>query len=171
MKNTFLALLCATTVLAGAQMSFAAEAEKANAMPPPPPHEEMLPPAPKGDMKAPKKFDKKDFEEKQLKMQEKLSDELGLTPEQREEAKKVREEGRKKMEPLLKEMRELRKEMDEVRKENMESFEEILTPEQKAQFDKLKKDHADKIKKHDKKKHDKMKKHNKKKKHDKKIDD
>lgn len=158
MKNTFLALLCATTVLAGAQMSFAAEAEKANAMPPPP-HEEMLPPAHDADMKTPQKMHKKDFEEKQLKMQEKLSDELGLTPEQREEAKKVREEGRKKMEPLLKDMRDLRKKMDEVRKENMESFEEILTPEQKAQFDKLKKDRAEKFKNHqDKKKHDKMKK-------------
>lgn len=85
------------------------------------------------------------------KMENKLTDTLKLTDEQREQSKKLREESRKKIKPLMDEMKEIRKKMDDIRKENMEAFEDILTPEQKAEFDKHKaerKEHYKKFKKH-----------------------
>lgn len=79
-------------------------------------------------------FDK-DFHEK---MAKKMAQDLGLTQEQQEQAKKIREEGVKKMKPLMKEMKEIRQKMDKERRANMEEFEKILTPEQKDKFEKLK---------------------------------
>lgn len=78
---------------------------------------------------------------REMAMREDLAKKLNLTDEQKEQADKIREEGRKKMEPLMKEKKELRKKMDKLRKENMEDFEEILTPEQKAEFAKIKEEH------------------------------
>lgn len=69
---------------------------------------------------------------------EKLSEELGLTAEQKAEAKKIREAGREDMKPLMEEMRSTREKMDAVRKKNMEEFEKILTPEQKEKFETFK---------------------------------
>lgn len=77
----------------------------------------------------------KDFHEK---MAKKMAEELSLTDEQQEQAKKIREEGHKKIKPLMDEMREVRQKLDKERKANMEEFEKILTPEQKDKFEKMK---------------------------------
>ncbi len=77
----------------------------------------------------------KDFHEK---MAKKMAEDLSLTEEQQEQAKKIREEGHKKIKPLMKEMKKLRKKIDKERRANMEEFEKILTPEQKDKFEKLK---------------------------------
>lgn len=88
------------------------------------------------------------------KMESKLADSLKLTDEQREKSKQLREESRKKIKPLMKEMKEIRKKIDVIRKDNMKAFEEILTPEQKVEFEKHKaerKAHYKKFKKHNRK--------------------
>ena len=90
------------------------------------------------------------------KISQKLSQELNLTEEQQEQAKKIRQDGHEKIKPLLKQMKEIRKQMDELRKENMVEFEKILTPKQLEKFNKIKeegrKSHNKKrpfLKKHD----------------------
>lgn len=54
----------------------------------------------------------------------------------------------KKINTLEKELLALKQEARKIRTENMKAFEAILTPEQKAEFDKIKKDAADRHKKH-----------------------
>lgn len=54
----------------------------------------------------------------------------------------------KKINTLEKELLSLKQEARKIRTENMKAFEAILTPEQKAEFDKIKKDAADRHKKH-----------------------
>lgn len=84
-----------------------------------------------------------------------LEDKLGLSDEQKEQAKKIHEQGLKEMEPLMKEMKDLREKMDSVRKNNMEEFEKILTPEQKTKLEEMKKQIDGKMKEF-KDKHGKM---------------
>ena len=67
-----------------------------------------------------------------------LEEKLKLTDAQKAEAEKIHEQGRKDIEPLMDQMKEIRAKMDELRKKNMEEFEKILTPEQKAEMDKMK---------------------------------
>ena len=67
------------------------------------------------------------------KAEDDLAIRLELTDEQREQARKIHEEGREQM-------KEMHEKMQELRKSNMEDFEKILTPEQKAEFDKIKAD-------------------------------
>ena len=57
------------------------------------------------------------------------------------------------MKPLMEQMKELREKMDNMRKENMKAFEEILTPEQKETFAKIKTERKAKFKKMMKKHH------------------
>ncbi len=71
-------------------------------------------------------------------MQDRLAEELKLTDEQKAELQKVRDENREKIKPLMEQMKELRKQMDDLRKADMESFETILTPEQKKIFEEVK---------------------------------
>ena len=78
-------------------------------------------------------------EEMHQKMQNKIAEDLGLSAEQQEQAKAIHEQGRKDIEPLMEEMKALREKMDAKRRANMEEFEKILTPEQKAKFEELKK--------------------------------
>lgn len=122
--NKFLlsALLASTVMFSGAVKA----AEKETAVPAADKQIEMV--------KHHEGFDK-DFHEK---MAKKMAQDLGLTQEQQEQAKKIREEGVKKMKPLMKEMKEIRQKMDKERRANMEEFEKILTPEQKDKFEKLK---------------------------------
>ncbi len=80
-------------------------------------------------------------------MENKLADDLKLTDEQRNKAKELRKASREKIKPLIDEMKALRKKMDEIRKENMTAFEELLTPEQKETFEKIK---AERKAKHEK---------------------
>jgi len=116
-------------------------------LPPPPPHgDEMLPPPPR---------DGKHMAEMEKKMSEKLADELGLSQEQQEQAKNIRKAGREKLKPLFEEMKTIREKMDKIRKENMQTFEEILTPEQKAKLKEIKDKHHEKMKKRFKGRHDK----------------
>jgi len=75
-----------------------------------------------------------------------LEDKLGLTDEQKEQAKKIHEQGRKEIEPLMNEMKNLREKMDSVRKKNMEEFEKILTPDQKKKLDESKAKRDEKMK-------------------------
>jgi len=75
-----------------------------------------------------------------------LEDKLGLSDEQKEQAKKIHEQGRKEIEPLLDEMKALREKMDAVRKKNMEEFEKILTPEQKTKLEEMKTQIDEKVK-------------------------
>ncbi len=67
------------------------------------------------------------------KAEDDLAIRLKLTDEQKEQARKIHEEGREQM-------KEMHKKMQELRRSNMEDFEKILTPEQKAEFDKIKAD-------------------------------
>ena len=67
------------------------------------------------------------------KAEDDLAARLKLTDEQKEQARKIHEEGREQM-------KEMHEKMQELRKSNMEDFEKILTPEQTAEFDKIKAD-------------------------------
>ena len=113
MKKIMLTVVCAAVLSMG---SFNVYAHKSVLMEKFPPHHEM---------RGPKDFAK----------------ELNLTEEQKVQADKVREEGRKKMEPLMQERKALHDKMENVRKENMAEFEKILTPEQKENFENIKKTH------------------------------
>ena len=127
MKKLYLALLCATALTCGANMAYAQED---NTMPPPPPH-----------------HSEQDIQKHHEKIENKLADDLKLTDEQRNKAKELRKASREKIKPLIDEMKALRKKMDEIRKENMTAFEELLTPEQKETFEKIK---AERKAKHEK---------------------
>lgn len=72
------------------------------------------------------------------KMAKRLARELGLTPQQQEQADKIRRQGREKIKPLMDEMKTLREKIDRERRQNMEEFEKILTSEQKDLFDEIK---------------------------------
>lgn len=91
----------------------------------------------------------------EMRMQETLAEKLKLTPEQREQAKKIHEDGRNKMKPLIKERKELHEKMNNLRRENMEEFNKILNDEQKKQFEEIKAEHKKKFhnKKHHKPRH------------------
>lgn len=121
MKHNFLALLLAGTVISAGftcgAPAFAADEPK----PVPEMRHEQNP------------------EERHEKMAQKMAEDLGLTAEQQEKAKAIHEKGRAEIEPLMKEMKALREKMDAKRRANMEEFESILTPEQKAKFEALKK--------------------------------
>lgn len=123
MNKVLLSAILASTVMFSGVVK-AAE----NDMPLPPSQEQAE------TLKHHKGFDK-NFHEK---MAKKMAQDLGLTEEQQEQAKKIREDGIKKMKPLMEEMRALRQKMDKERKANMEEFEKILTPEQKDKFEKIK---------------------------------
>lgn len=86
-------------------------------------------------------------EQRMEKMENKLADELGLTEQQREQAKKIHEEGRAQVKPLMEDMKNLREKMDKLRQENMKEFEDILTAEQKTKFEKIKAERHEKWKK------------------------
>ena len=62
-----------------------------------------------------KPFDK-NFHEQFAK---KTAEELGLTQEQQEQAKKIRQEGQEKIKPLMEEMKTLRTKIDSERRANM----------------------------------------------------
>ncbi len=85
-------------------------------------------------------------EQRMEQMENKLAQELGLTAEQQVQAKKIHQEGRKMVKPLMDEMKDIRKKMDELRQENMKEFEAILTPDQKAKFEKIKAERHEKWK-------------------------
>ena len=117
MKKLCLTLLCATALTYGANM---VSAQEDNTMPPPPPHHAQQ------------------MEKHHEKMHNKLAAELNLTDEQKAKAKEMRQSAREKMKPILDEMKKLRTQLDTIRKDNMKEFEDILTPEQKATFEKIK---------------------------------
>lgn len=128
MKKILLNSLCAAAVMFGAS---AAMAQSVDDMPPPsPPGHEFD--APRPPMKGP--HAKKGMHAGP----DKLAEELGLSDEQKEQAKKIHEQGREKVKPLMEEMKNLHKKMEELRKENMAEFEKILTPEQKDKFEEIK---------------------------------
>ena len=68
-----------------------------------------------------------------------LAKDLNLTPEQEAQAQKINQEGQEKLKPLMDEMRTIREKMDAERTENMKKFEGILTNDQKAKFEEMKK--------------------------------
>ena len=132
MKKIYLALLCATALTCGAHLAYAQED---NTMPPPPPH-----------------HSDQDIKQHHEKMKNKLADELKLTDEQKAKAKELRKASREKIKPLMDEMKEIRKKMDAIREDNMKAFEDLLTPEQKEAFEKIKEErkakHEKMMKKH-----------------------
>ena len=130
MKKLYLTLLCATALSLGASLG---QAKDDNTMPPPP------------QMEQGNHF--KDMEKHHEKIQQKLADELKLTDEQRAKAKEMRKASREKMKPLIDEMKKTREKMDNLRQENMKAFEEILTPEQKETFTKIKEERKAKFEK------------------------
>ena len=166
MNKLMLSLLCATSMVMAAANVSAAEpaapmppapmADGEMLPPPPPPADEDMRPLPPSHEKA-----RKEMQDRIKEHDERLAKELGLTEEQQKQAEAVRTQGRERMEPLMKQMKEIRQQMDEVRKQNMEDFEEILTPEQKTQFEKIKADNKKKMEKKFAKKHKKDKKHRK----------
>jgi len=118
MKHNFLSLMLVGTIVS-------ASAITANTVF----AEENLPP------KIEHKFNREDF---QKKMSEKIAADLNLTEEQQAKAKEIREAGKKEIMPLMDEMNALREKIDAKRRANMEEFEKILTPEQKAKFEEMK---------------------------------
>lgn len=130
MKSKLLSVVCASAIIMAAGMVNAAD-KKAGELSPQPAGHEMK------NHKGEPKFDKKMHQ----RMADKFAKELGLSDEQKAEAKKIRKEGREKVEPLMKEMKVLREKMDKMREENMKEFEKILTPEQKAKMEQMKKEH------------------------------
>lgn len=133
MKKSYLTLLCATALLCGTSFAYASDDIT---MPPPPQTEHH-----------------QRMERHHEKMAQKLADDLKLTDEQRAKAKEMRQQAREKIKPLIDEMKEIRKKMDTIRQENMKAFEEILTPEQKETFAKIKTERKAKFKKMMKKHH------------------
>ena len=131
MKHTFLSLMLASSFLCSGLMC----TNPADAQDTPP--------------EAPQVQHRLDHEQMRQKMAGKIAKDLDLTDEQQQQAKQIREKGRKEIEPLMNEMKELRKKMDDKRRANMEEFEKILTPEQKAKFEEMKKNapkpHFDKM--------------------------
>ena len=122
MKHNLLSLVLATTVISAGALS----ANIASA-------QETTPP------EAPKFEHKVDRAEMHKKMAEKIAKDLNLSEEQQAKAKEIRENGKKEIEPLMKDMKDIREKMDAKRRTNMKEFENILTPEQKAKFEELKK--------------------------------
>lgn len=119
MKKTFLSILLGATIISAGAFGVNAQTPDTPDMP-----------------KIEHKFDHKEMHQK---MQKKIAEDLGLTAEQQEQAKTIHEKGKADMEPLMKEMKDLREKMDAKRRANMEEFEKILTPDQKAKFEDLKK--------------------------------
>ena len=130
MKKILLSAVCASVLTLS---SFGVNAQEPKDMPLPPPHHDEMP-MPRGEHGPRPHMDK----EKMMQHHEKFAKELGLTEEQKAQAKKIREEGREKVKPLMDEMKQLRQKMDELRKQNMEEFAKILTPEQKTKLEKIK---------------------------------
>ena len=118
MKKSYLTLLCATALLCGTSFAYASDDIT---MPPPPQTEHH-----------------QRMERHHEKMAQKLADDLNLTDEQKTKAQQMRKSARAQMKPLLDQMKDLRKKMDLLRQENMKDFENILTPEQKETFAKIK---------------------------------
>lgn len=130
MNKTYLTILCAGILACGSTLASAKERMPEPAMPPAAHHV-------------------KDFKKHHENMENKLADELKLTKEQRSKAKELRQNSRKKIKPLMDQMKDIREKIDTIRKDNMAAFEKLLTPEQKAQFEKIKaerKPHPDKKK-------------------------
>lgn len=71
-------------------------------------------------------------------MEAKLADRLKLSKEQYQAMQDRRKADQVKIRDLMDQMKEIRIQMNEIRKSNMEAFESILTPEQKAEFEKIK---------------------------------
>ena len=67
------------------------------------------------------------------------------------------EKKQKKIEPLKNDLRKLKTEVRKIHEENMKEFEAILTPEQKAEFEKIKQQGRENFKKHHKRPHHPMK--------------
>ncbi len=67
------------------------------------------------------------------------------------------EKKQKKIEPLKNDLRKLKTEVRKIHEENMKEFEAILTPEQKAEFEKIKQQGRENFKKHHKRHHHPMK--------------
>ena len=128
MKNKFLLSSCLSALLVFGANAFATEDVAPVDMPPTPHHQQ---------------FDGKKMHEMH---QKKLAEDLGLTAEQQAKAEAIRKADFEKMKPLMEEMKALREKMDNMRKENLKSFEEILTPEQKAKFEKIIAERKEKMK-------------------------
>lgn len=157
MKKTLLSFVCALAVIIGAQSVIAADSP---AFKNPATHKvaqehQNFGRRPKG----PLSVSPEQAQKMQKEMDDKLASKLNLTDEQRVSAEKIRADGRAKMKPLMEQMKDIRRQMDEIRKQNMNEFENILTPDQKQAFEKMKQDKKDHPKMKHKKRPDKMKKH------------
>ena len=109
MKNKFLTIACAAMLITGASAN-AAENE----------------PMPIRDRPTPEM------------MEAQLADRLQLNSDQRKVIRERREQDQVEMRQLMEKMKEIRNEMNRIRQANIEAFEAQLTPEQKAEFDKIK---------------------------------
>jgi len=117
----------------------------------------------------------KNVKERFKQNKEELRQRLNLTTEQQEKAKQIRENARpvikplfeqihqkkqeirelrqsgatrEELQPKIDEIKSLRQKADALRKENMQKFEAILTPEQKAEFNKFKEEKKQKWQEH-----------------------
>lgn len=138
MNKKLLTLTCASMLMLGANACLADTNEPTNAVP-----------APQNEVAMPKhshphiKFMKHKM--KHGMRGDELATKLNLTEEQRKKAEEIRKADFEKMKPLFDEMKALHEKMDSLRKENMKAFEEILTPEQKSQFEKIREEHKAKM--------------------------
>jgi Spy/CpxP family protein refolding chaperone len=98
-----------------------------------------------GDVNA--KGHKNDHRPKIERMHDDLAKKLNLTDEQKEQAKLLRKKDHVEAKELFEEMDKIREKLDNLRKKNMEEFEQILTPEQKSEFEKIKEERKKHMKK------------------------
>lgn len=129
MKHQFLALTAAA-LIAGTVNAHAVDGKAA-------PRAALSPAKVVTDAAEPRKPEMRPDRPSPKMIEQKIADRLNLTPEQRKAVEEQRKADREKLKPLFEQMKEIRKQMGEIRKANMEAFQNILTPEQKAEFDKM----------------------------------
>ena len=129
MKHQFLALTAAA-LIAGTVNAHAVDGKAA-------PRDALSPAKVVTDAAEPRKPEMRPDRPSPKMIEQKIADRLNLTPEQRKAVEEQRKADREKLKPLFEQMKEIRKQMGEIRKANMEAFQNILTPEQKAEFDKM----------------------------------
>ena len=129
MKHQFLALTAAA-LIAGTVNAHAVDGKAA-------PRAALSPAKVVTDAAEPRKPEMRPDRPSPKMIEQKIADRLNLTPEQRKAVEEQRKADREKLKPLFEQMKEIRKQMGEIRKANMEAFQNILTPEQKAEFYKM----------------------------------
>lgn len=154
MKKILMATLCTSMIIFGANYALADTATAKNDAPPPPPKEHKMkqPPhqklAERLNLTEEQKTIVKEQHKKSFEKMKPLMDEMRVKRQAIREIKEnstlSEKDKNKQIATIRKDMKVLKVKADKIREANMKEFEAILTVEQKAEFEKIKKD----IKKH-----------------------